>query len=162
MLAQEIIHQINKPNIESNVIIKLDMAKNIIGSLGPIYAWCERSVGSLSRTPQQSKLLWILHGTKNFKRLEASLTTTKATSRSILVPLSLRDRIEGSGLRRRRRPSHLPWLPLYLLVDQGLFILTLLTKFCVEITGWQTKLLSNGGRAILVKHVLQSLPIYLL
>ncbi|XP_015160977.1 uncharacterized protein [Solanum tuberosum] len=31
-----------------------------------------------------------------------------------------------------------------------------------RITGWQTRLLSYGGREILVKHVLQSLPIHLL
>ena len=38
----------------------------------------------------------------------------------------------------------------------------LVCKVGGRITGWQTKQLSYGGKAILTKHVLQALPIHLL
>ena len=38
MLAQEIIHQIKKPNIRSNVSIKLEIAKHMTGFHGNIFA----------------------------------------------------------------------------------------------------------------------------
>lgn len=38
----------------------------------------------------------------------------------------------------------------------------MIAKIVRKITGWQGKLVSVGGRATLIKHILQSQPIYLL
>nr|XP_009761706.1 PREDICTED: uncharacterized protein LOC104213855 [Nicotiana sylvestris]XP_016487559.1 PREDICTED: uncharacterized protein LOC107807651 [Nicotiana tabacum] len=42
------------------------------------------------------------------------------------------------------------------------FYSDIVNKVIGRIRGWHTKLLSTGGRAILIKHVLLALPIYLL
>lgn len=36
----------------------------------------------------------------------------------------------------------------------------LINKFEKKLAGWKSKLLSHGGRIVLIKHVLQSLPLY--
>ncbi|KAK4716364.1 hypothetical protein R3W88_014702 [Solanum pinnatisectum] len=38
----------------------------------------------------------------------------------------------------------------------------LINKIVNKITGWQSKILSYGGKATLIKHVLQSMPIHIL
>ncbi|KAG5585843.1 hypothetical protein H5410_046277 [Solanum commersonii] len=52
--------------------------------------------------------------------------------------------------------------PLFVGRPRIIYFSDLINKVLCKITGWQTRLLSYGGRAILVKHVLQSLPIHLL
>lgn len=38
----------------------------------------------------------------------------------------------------------------------------MVSKVTARISGWQSKILSFGGKTTLIKHVLQSLPIHLL
>lgn len=52
--------------------------------------------------------------------------------------------------------------PTYIGRQRAIYYSDLVSKVLNSITGWQTKMLSYGGRVVLVKHVLQSLPIHLL
>ena len=63
--------------------------------------------------------------------------------------------------RIKRITGYLGW-PLFLGRPRIIYFSNLINKVLCRITGWQTKLLSYGGRAILVKNVLQALPIPLL
>ncbi|XP_055822053.1 uncharacterized protein LOC129890541 [Solanum dulcamara] len=52
--------------------------------------------------------------------------------------------------------------PLYIGRQRIIYYTGMVSKVISKIRGWQNKILSFGGRATLVKSVLQSLPIYLL
>ena len=51
--------------------------------------------------------------------------------------------------------------PLYVGRPRIIYCSELVNKFICRITGWQTKQLSYGGKAILMKHVLQYLPMHI-
>ncbi|XP_015160416.1 uncharacterized protein [Solanum tuberosum] len=76
---------------------------------------------------------------------------------------STRDRIKKiTGFKQKEGPITYLGCPLFVGRPRIIYFADLINKVLCRITGWQTKLLSYGGRAILVKHVLQSLPIHLL
>jgi len=76
---------------------------------------------------------------------------------------STRDRIRRiTGFRQKEGPLTYLGCPLFIGRPRIIYFSDLINKVLCRITGWQTKLLSNGGRTILIKHVLQSLPIHLL
>ncbi|XP_055823323.1 uncharacterized protein LOC129891877 [Solanum dulcamara] len=52
--------------------------------------------------------------------------------------------------------------PLYIGRQRVIYFTGIVSKVIAKIQGWQTKMLSYGGRATLIKSVLQSLPIHLL
>ena len=52
--------------------------------------------------------------------------------------------------------------PLYVGRPRIIYCFELVNKVIWRIKGWQTKQLSYGGKAILMKHVLQYLPIHIL
>ncbi|XP_055818647.1 uncharacterized protein LOC129887548 [Solanum dulcamara] len=52
--------------------------------------------------------------------------------------------------------------PLYIGRQRIIYFTSMVSKVTSRIRGWQTKVLNYGGRAALVKYVLQSLPIHLL
>ncbi|KAG5580297.1 hypothetical protein H5410_050924 [Solanum commersonii] len=73
------------------------------------------------------------------------------------------DRIKRiTGFKQREGPLTYLGCPLFVGRPRIIYFSDLINKVLCRITGWQTRLLSYGGRAILVKHVLQSLPIHLL
>ncbi|KAG5580329.1 hypothetical protein H5410_050956 [Solanum commersonii] len=76
---------------------------------------------------------------------------------------STRDRIKRiTGFKQREGPLTYLGCPLFVGRPRIIYFSDLINKVLCRVTGWQTRLLSYGGRAILVKHVLQSLPIHLL
>ncbi|KAG5605800.1 hypothetical protein H5410_027292 [Solanum commersonii] len=76
---------------------------------------------------------------------------------------STRDRIKRiTGFKQKEGPITYLGCPLFVGRPRIIYFSDLINKVLCRITGWHTKLLSYGGRAILVKHVLQSLPIHLL
>lgn len=52
--------------------------------------------------------------------------------------------------------------PIYVGRQKVIYYSNLVSKVIARITGWQSRILSYGGRVILVKPVIQSLPIHLL
>ncbi|KAG5606153.1 hypothetical protein H5410_027645 [Solanum commersonii] len=76
---------------------------------------------------------------------------------------STRDRIKRiTGFKQKEGPITYLGCPLFVGRPRIIYFSDLINKVLCRITGWQTKLLSYGGRATLVKHVLHSLPIHLL
>ncbi|XP_015084239.1 uncharacterized protein LOC107027648 [Solanum pennellii] len=253
MLAQEIIHQIKKPNIGSNVIIKLDMAKaydrvswsyiclvlrkmgfdevfidmiwrimdnnwySIIVN-GKRYGFfrstrglkqgdplspalfilgaevLSRSLNRLhnhpdyqgfimeKRGPQVNHLSFaddiILFTSGRCKTLKLLMNTLKEyekisgqlingdKSHFMLHSSafnSTRGRIKRlTGFKQKQGPITYLVCPLFVGRPRNVYFSDLINKVVSRITGWQTKQLSYGGKAILSKHVLQALPIHLL
>ncbi|KAK6789597.1 hypothetical protein RDI58_013397 [Solanum bulbocastanum] len=52
--------------------------------------------------------------------------------------------------------------PIFIGRPKIIYFSDLINKIINKITGWQSKMISNGGRVTLFKHVLQSIPIHLL
>ena len=253
MLAQEIIHHLKKPNIGSNVIIKLDMAKaydrvswsyiclvlrkmgfneGFIDMCWRIMAnnWysiiingkrhgffqstrglkqgdplspalfilgaevLSRSLNRLhhhpdyqgftmeKRGPQVNHLSFaddiILFTSGRCKTLELLMDTLKKyenisgqlingdKSHFLIHPNafnSTRDRIKRlTGFKQKQGPITYLGCPLFVGRPRNAYFSNLINKVISRITGWQTKQLSFGGKAVLSKHVLQALPIHLL
>ncbi|XP_055824355.1 uncharacterized protein LOC129892841 [Solanum dulcamara] len=128
MLAQEIIHNIKRPTVGDNVVIKLDMAK--------VY---ETTSGQLINKDKSQFMLPL------------------NTNPDII------DRIGRiTGFKCTHGPITYLGCPLYIGRQRIIYYTGMVSKVISKIRGWQNKILSFGGRATLVKSVLQSLPIYLL
>ncbi|XP_049348952.1 uncharacterized protein LOC125813502 [Solanum verrucosum] len=253
MLAQEIIHQIKKPNIGSNVIIKLDMAKAydrvswsyiclVLRKMGFDEVFIDivwrimannwysiivngkrhgffqstrglkqgdplspalfilgaevlsRSLNNLHNNPDYHGFFMDLRGPqvnhlsfaddiilftsgrqRTLKLIMQTLSSYEETSGQLVNTdkshfmvhsnafNSTRDRIKRiTGFKQKEGPITYLGCPLFVGRPRITYFSDLINKVLCRITGWQTKLLSYGGKAILVKHVLQSLPIHLL
>ena len=76
---------------------------------------------------------------------------------------STRDRIKRlTGFKQNQGPITYLGCPLFVGRPRNVYFSDLINKVVSRITGWQTKQLSYGGKAVLSKHVLQALPIHLL
>lgn len=67
-----------------------------------------------------------------------------------------------TGFTQATSPLTYLGCPIYIGRQLVIYYSGLVAKVLARITGWQTKMLSYGGRAVLIKHVLQSLSIHLL
>ncbi|KAK6791450.1 hypothetical protein RDI58_010531 [Solanum bulbocastanum] len=253
MLAQEIIHQIKRPAIGSNVVIKLDMAKaydrvswsytclilrkmgfdeNLIDMIWRIMAnnWysiiingkrhgffhstrglkqgdplspalfilgaemLSRSLNQLHQNPQyhgfymeergpqinhlsfaddiiiftsgrRQSLKLIMHTLATYERTSGQLIN-KTKSHFFLHSNAFRttcDRIRKyTGFQQKETPISYLGCPLFFGRSKNIFFSDIINKVVNKITGWQSKMLSYGGKATLVKYVLQSLPIHIL
>lgn len=75
---------------------------------------------------------------------------------------SIRDRIKRlTCFKQKQGPITYLGCPLFAGRPRNNYFSDLVCKVGGRITGWQTKQLSYGGKAILTKHVLQALPIHL-
>jgi len=253
MLAQEIIHQIKKPTIGSNVVIKLDMAKAydrvswsyiclilrkmgfeeiFIDMIWRIMAnnWysiilngrrygffhstrglkqgdplspalfilgaevLSRSLNRLHQHPlyngfymemrgpqinhlsfaddiiiftsgRKDSLKLIMQTLATYERISGQLIN-KAKSHFLLHPNAFRttcDRIKRyTGFHQKEAPITYLGCPLFIGRPRLTYFSDLINKIVNRITGWQSKMLSYGGKATLIKHVLQSMPIHIL
>ncbi|XP_055824484.1 uncharacterized protein LOC129893019 [Solanum dulcamara] len=253
MLAQEIIHQIKKPNVGGNVVIKLDMAKAydrvswsyiclILRRMGfgerfidmvwriMSHNWYSiiingsrhgffHSTRGLKQGDPLSPSLFILgaevlsrllnnlhqhphyHGFFMAKRgpqinhlsfaddiiifssgrsqtlqlIMDTLHTYESTSGQLInrdkshfmIPSNafnstVRRIKQVTGFRQKNSPITYLGCPLYIGRQKLIYYSDLIAKVVARITGWQAKILNYGGRATLVKHVIQALPIHLL
>ncbi|XP_049348974.1 uncharacterized protein LOC125813528 [Solanum verrucosum] len=253
MLAQEIIHQIKKPTIGSNVVIKLDMEKaydrvswsyiclilrkmgfkeifiDIIWRImannwysiilnGRRYGFFQSTRGlkqgdplspalfisgaevlsrSLNRLHQhplyhgfymemrgpqinhlsfaddiiiftsgrKDSLKLIMQTLATYERISGQLIN-KAKSHFLLHPNAFKttcDRIKRyTGFHQKEAPITYLGCPLFIERPKLTYFSDLINKIVNRITGWQSKMLSYGGKATLIKHVLQSMPIDIL
>ncbi|XP_055830840.1 uncharacterized protein LOC129899857 [Solanum dulcamara] len=67
-----------------------------------------------------------------------------------------------TGFKSTHGPITYLGCPLYIGGQRIIYFTSMVSKVISRIRGWQTKILSYGGRVILIKSVLQSLPIHLL
>jgi len=76
---------------------------------------------------------------------------------------STRDRIKRlTSFKQKEGPITYLGCPLYMGRPRIIYFCDLISQVLSRITGWKAKILSYGGRATLVKHVLQSIPIHLI
>lgn len=66
------------------------------------------------------------------------------------------------GILRKDFPFTYLGCPIFHMSKNKLFYQSIMNKLSSKLLGWKGKILSNGGRAILIKHVLQSIPMYCL
>nr|XP_016513123.1 PREDICTED: uncharacterized protein LOC107830160 [Nicotiana tabacum] len=67
---------------------------------------------------------------------------------------------EATGFLEKEFPFHYLGCPIYVGRKKVEYFEGMLAKIIKRMNGWQRKMLSYGGRIILIKHVLQSLPTY--
>ncbi|XP_069152141.1 uncharacterized protein [Solanum lycopersicum] len=68
----------------------------------------------------------------------------------------------ATGFNRKNSPINYLGCPLYSGGQRIIYYSELVEKVIKKISGWHSKLLNFGGKIILVKHVLQSIPIHTL
>ncbi|KAK9271890.1 hypothetical protein L1049_002255 [Liquidambar formosana] len=66
------------------------------------------------------------------------------------------------GFQHKKLPITYLGAPLFSGCPSLLIFENLLVKIRQKVVGWRSKLLSQGGRLVLIRHVLSSMPIYLL
>ncbi|WMV30196.1 hypothetical protein MTR67_023581 [Solanum verrucosum] len=77
------------------------------------------------------------------------------------TPSHLIDMIqEITGFNQRESPINYLGCPLYIGGQRIIYYSDLVAKVVKKISGWHSRILSFGGKATLVKHVLQSIPIH--
>ncbi|KAK6803132.1 hypothetical protein RDI58_000916 [Solanum bulbocastanum] len=67
-----------------------------------------------------------------------------------------------TGFHQKEAPLMYLGCPIFIGRPKIIYFSDLTNKIVNKITGWQSKMLSYGGKATLIKHVLQSIPIHLL
>jgi len=76
-------------------------------------------------------------------------------------PQDITDIIKAeTGFTQKDSPINYLGCPLYIGGQRIIYYSQLVDKVAKRISGWQARLLNFGGRLILVKHVLQSIPIH--
>ncbi|XP_019240872.1 PREDICTED: uncharacterized protein LOC109220861 [Nicotiana attenuata] len=90
---------------------------------------------------------------KNKSHFMVSPSAFQSTSRRVT---------QITGFSRKNSPITYLGCPLYTGRKRIIFFNSIISKVVSKIRGWHGKILSHGGRATLIKHVLQSLPIHLL
>ena len=73
------------------------------------------------------------------------------------------DNIErATGFGRKESPINYLGCPLYIGRQRIIYYSGVVEKVIKRVLGWQAKILNFGGKATLVKHVLQSIPVHTL
>lgn len=73
------------------------------------------------------------------------------------------DRVKSiTGFLQKKAPFTYLGCPLYIGRQRIIYYSDMVSKVVSRISGWQSKILSYGGRATLIKHVLQSLLVHIL
>lgn len=67
-----------------------------------------------------------------------------------------------TGFVQKNAPFTYLCCPIYIGRQRIIYFSDIVSKVVSRILGWQSRILSFGGKATLVKHMLQSLPIHLL
>ncbi|XP_070055164.1 uncharacterized protein [Nicotiana tomentosiformis] len=158
LLAQEIVQNVNQSNRGGNVIIKLDMAKAYDRMSWSFLMSVMRKFGF---SEQWIDLIWgLVNEVWYYIIINGVFTPFTMDHRGpIINHLAYTDDIiifygGNNGLIkliksqiRRKNVS---------LFDR------MLVKIVKKLNGWQGKLMSTGGKIILLKHILQSMPTYIL
>ncbi|XP_041015027.1 uncharacterized protein LOC121257846 [Juglans microcarpa x Juglans regia] len=182
-LAQEMVHGLKKKTRGGNVMVKIDMVKAYdrlslkfeSGGIGKFY----HPMGS---SPLVSHLLYaddvlvFLNGTKrSMQRLMKTFALYEKWSKQqiSIAKSALFIAPYVSSVRRRRLlrstgflEDHFPVTYLGApLMDGRLkasYLDSLVTKLRAKVAGWKARLLSQGGRLVMLKHVLTSMASHIL
>ncbi|WMV30180.1 hypothetical protein MTR67_023565 [Solanum verrucosum] len=114
---------------------------------------------------RKDSLKLIMQTLTTYERISGQLIN-KAKSHFLLHPNACRttyDRVKRyTGLHQKETPITYLGSPLFIGRPRLIYFSELISKIVNRITGWQSKMLSYGGKATLIKHVLQSMPIHIL
>ncbi|XP_019262748.1 PREDICTED: uncharacterized protein LOC109240551 [Nicotiana attenuata] len=108
------------------------------------------------------KIMWIL---KNYEDTSGQLINRQKShfmTASNALPTTIRRIQEETSFTIKDLPLTYLGCPLYTGRIRIMYFNGLISKVVGRIKGWHGKMLSYGGRATLIKHALQSLPIHLL
>ncbi|KAF5444244.1 hypothetical protein F2P56_036732 [Juglans regia] len=184
-LTQEMIHSINKPARGGNVVLKLDMAKaydsvgwnllhHVLSAFGCFEHIChlqtmyffamilsgnewnsksKASVRAIARTLEIYETWFGQKVNKDKSSIIFSKHITAARKRSLL-------RI--TGFYEETLPFKYVGVPIICGRLKLVHLDEVVGKIQERIDGWKARLLSNGARLLLIKHVLGSIPIHLL
>nr|XP_009626603.1 uncharacterized protein LOC104117277 [Nicotiana tomentosiformis] len=173
LLAQKIIQGIGKKNFGGNTVIKLDMAKAYDRFRGFSMVQSGLQVTHLAYADDviifssggKRTLKLVMHQLQNYEKCSGQLINT-GKSCFLVDPkasnIAIQRIKEVTGYRNSNFPITYLRCPLYVGRKRISHFSEIVSKLVKRTTGWQGKLLSVGGRATLIKHVLQSQPIYLL
>ncbi|XP_015167940.1 uncharacterized protein [Solanum tuberosum] len=157
LLAQEIIQDIGSTNVEGNVVLKLDMAKAYDRVSWPYLCILMRRMG------RSLELMMKVLG--NYEKVSGQEVNKMKSSVSLSNKEhshSKRRIQEITGMTYKSLPIKYLGCPLYEGRKNNALFSGMMSKILHRIGGWQTKFLSIGGRSVLIKHVLLSLPVYTL
>ncbi|KAK4707228.1 hypothetical protein R3W88_033200 [Solanum pinnatisectum] len=114
---------------------------------------------------RKHSLKLIMHTLATYERVSGQLIN-KAKSHFMLHSNAFRttcDRIKKStGFHKKEAPITYLGCPIAAGRYKNIYFSELINKIVNRITGWNSKMLSYGGKATLIKHVLQALPIHIL
>ncbi|XP_015166827.1 uncharacterized protein [Solanum tuberosum] len=114
---------------------------------------------------RKDSLKLIMQTLATYERISGQLIN-KAKSRFLLHPNAFRttcDRIKRyTGFHQKEAPITYLGCQLFIGKPRLTYFSDLINKIVNRITGWQSKMLSYGGKSTLIKHVLQSMPIHIL
>ncbi|XP_060210563.1 uncharacterized protein LOC132637499 [Lycium barbarum] len=176
LLAQDIIRDINKRNKLHNVVVKLDMAKaydrvswifltKVLRQFGfseVIVDMVWRLVFSATDPVSLKKMMNIL---RNYEKTSVQLVNNDKISFYVheKVPAVVVSRIKRkTGMRKGSFPFTYLGCPVFYGRRKIVHYESLIRKVMNRVMSWQNRLLSFGRRYILMAHVLQTMPVYLL
>ncbi|KAK6789568.1 hypothetical protein RDI58_013368 [Solanum bulbocastanum] len=114
---------------------------------------------------RQHYLKLIMKTLATYERVSGQLIN-KDKSHFLLHPNALKttnDRIKKyTGFHQKHGPITYLGCSFFIGRPKLIYFSELINKIMNRITGWQSKIFSYGGKATLIKHVLQSLPIHIL
>ncbi|WMV42054.1 hypothetical protein MTR67_035439 [Solanum verrucosum] len=146
LLAQEIIQDIDKLNFNGNVVLKLDMAKAY-----------DRRLQEILRTDDGALSTYEKVSGQMVNKQKSSVSISPKEHYQAITKIK-----EITGIVHKSFPIKYLGCPLYVGRKTTNLFSDMMGKILNKIGGWHTKILSVGGRAVLIKHVLLSMPIYFL
>ncbi|KAG5600548.1 hypothetical protein H5410_031918 [Solanum commersonii] len=114
---------------------------------------------------RKKSLKLIMHSLGTYERVSGQLINK--TKSHFMIPAnsfrSTSDRIKRvTRFNQKEGPLIYLGCPIFIGRSRIIYFSEMINKVVNRITGWQTKMLSYGGKATLIKHVLQSLSIHIL
>ncbi|XP_070023386.1 uncharacterized protein [Nicotiana sylvestris] len=150
MLDQDIIYGISKDNKGGNMVIKLDMDKAydrlswaFLASVMRRFGFEESWIDTILRCPPINNLAYA----------DDILIFSAGNNKSVRLIMQQVRNYERS-LGQKAAP--------YIWAGKNSHFDPMMTKVAKRLNGWHVKLLTCGGRMVLIKSALQSLPIYTL
>ncbi|KAF3656557.1 hypothetical protein FXO37_15408 [Capsicum annuum] len=169
LVVQEIITDIRKRGKIPNMVFKLDMMKaydrvdwlfltkvNHFDFADDMIILCKADLTTLKKVADTSDKYEKVSGQKINKE-KSAIYMHKGVSQVTVVMAEVATRIN-----RKDFPFTYLGCPIFHMRKKKDFFQPIMNKISSKLQGWKGKLLLYGGRAILIKHVLQSIPIHCL
>lgn len=108
------------------------------------------------------KIMWVLNSYEDTSDQLINRNKSYFMTATSALQATVRRIYEETGFSKKESPLTYLGCPLYTVKIRIMHFNGLISKVVGRIKGWHGKMLSYGGRATLIKYVLQSLPIHLL